>query len=701
MIKTVISIVFFVLCFKALCDAQVKPPAPFGPLPNENQLRWQEMEYYAFIHFSTNTFTDQEWGYGSPEDAALFNPTDLDCDQWARVCKQAGMKGVIITAKHHSGFCLWPTETTEYSVKNSPWKNGKGDIVGDLAKACKKYRLKLGIYISPWDRNNASYGLLDADGSAPYVKNIFRKQIEECLTKYGDIFEIWFDGANGGDGYYGGAKTTRRIDRRTYYDWLNTYSMIRKLQPKIVIWNDNGDRADLRWVGTEAGFVGETNWSLLNAKGDVPENMLRYGVENGDSWVPGEVNTSIRPGWFYHEYEDSRVKTLPQLMHTFYSSIGRNGTFLLNFPIDKRGRIHETDEKASLALAKAVKEAFAVNLALQKKAAATNVRGNDNRFAAAKTLDNNKETYWTTDDDVLSASLTIDLGRPTTFNNFLVQEYIRLGQRVKSFSIEALINGEWKQLDKQTTIGYKRILRFPTVTATQLRLNILDAKASPLIAAIGIYNAPQILTAPSVIRNKAGEVIVVPGDMESVIYYTLDGSTPSLSSMKYTGHFATNGRLNVKAIAYDAATKKFSPVTQENFDIPKASWEILGIADSTVNRILDGDPSTSWNQPRNVKLPADLVIDLGKTETLTGFRYLPNQSPWSPPIITHYQFYISQDNQQWQLVSEGEFSNIKNNPVWQTKTFQSAKARYIKFSALKNTQNNDGAGYAELDVITD
>lgn len=683
----------------AKCYGQATIPAPVYPIPNENQMRWQEMEYYAFIHFSTNTFTDQEWGYGAPEDAALFNPSDLDCDQWARVCKQAGMKGIIVTAKHHSGFCLWPTETTDYSIKNSPWKNGKGDIIGDLSKACKKYGLKLGIYISPWDRNNPSYGLLDADGSAPYVKNIFRKQIEECLTKYGDIFEIWFDGANGGDGYYGGAKTSRRIDRKTYYDWQNTYSMIRKLQPNIVIWNDNGDRADLRWVGTEAGYVGETNWSLLNAKGDVPENMLRYGVENGDSWVPGEVNTSIRPGWFYHAYEDSRVKTLPQLMNTFYNSIGRNGTFLLNFPIDKRGRIHEKDEKASLALATAVKEAFAVNIAFQKKIIASNVRGNDTRFAADKVINNNKETYWSTDDGITTASLTVDLGKPTTFNNFLIQEYIRLGQRVKAFSIDALINGEWKQLDKQTTIGYKRILRFATVTATQLRINILDAKASPLITAIGIYNAPQILIAPEIMRNQQGDIVITASDKESAIYYSLDGSKPSIRSARYTGAIPSMGKVQVRAVAYDVNTKKASPVADEKFDIPHKNWKVLIPIDEKTVQIIDGDTKTAWYSGREVKLPADIVIDLGAEQVVTGFSYLPGQNRTSG-IITSFQFYVSKDNIEWQLQSEGEFSNIKNNPLLQVKKFNEVKARYIRLRALKNAQNNDTVGCAEIDIIT-
>lgn len=695
--------IFFAIlcCFIAIqcCNGQTKAPAPVGPVPNANQLRWQQMEYYAFIHFSTNTFTDQEWGYGAPGDINLFNPTDLDCNQWARVCKQAGMKGIIITAKHHSGFCLWPTATTEYSIKNCPWKNGKGDIIGDLAKACKKFGLKLGIYISPWDRNNPNYGMLDADGSAPYVKNILRKQVEECLTKYGDIFEIWFDGANGGDGYYGGANTTRKIDRRTYYDWQNTYKLIRKLQPNIVIWNDNGDRADLRWVGTEAGYVGETNWSLLNSTGDVPEDMLRHGVENGDAWVPGEVNTSIRPGWFYHAYEDSRVKSLPKLMDTWYNAVGRNGTFLLNFPIDKRGRIHEIDEKNSASLANAVKEAFATNLALGKKATASNIRDGASQFAADKAVDGNTATYWATDDGIATASLTINLGKPTAFNNFMVQEYIGLGQRIKAFTVEAWVDGGWKEIIKQTTIGYKRILRFPTVTATQLRLSITDAKASPLISNIGIYNAPQILVAPDIMRNREGVVTITAADKESELYYTIDGTNPTNTSKKYTGPFSTDGKLEVKAVAYAANSGKTSAISQERFDISRKNWKILGIDNEKVNDVVDGNPATSWYHPQSNKMPVDLVIDLGKQENLAGFKYLPGQSR-TAGIITNYQFYVSQDNETWQLVNEGEFANIRNNPLWQLKTFNEVKARYIKLRALKNTQNNDVVGYAEVDVIT-
>ena len=652
------GIIFFSLLIRT-SYAQINPPKPFGPVPTENQMRWQEMEYYAFVHFSVNTYTDMSWGNGD-EDPKIFNPTNLDCRQWARICKEAGMKGIIMTAKHHSGFCLWPSKYTEYSVKNCLWKNGKGDIVREMADACKEYGLKLGIYLSPWDRNSADYG-------KPEYITYFRNQLTELLTNYGDIFEVWFDGANGGTGYYGGARENRKIDRTTYYDWKNTYKLIRELQPKIVIWNDGGDRADLRWVGTESGYVGETNWSLLNATSDVPENMLRYGVENGDSWVPGEVNTSIRPEWFYHPSEDTKVKTLPQLMDTYYNSIGRNGTLLLNFPIMPNGLIHPNDEKAALEFGKAVKEAFAVNLVEKKKATASNVRDNSKEFCADNAIDNDKNTYWATDENVKTASMTIDLGKPTTFNRFLVQEYIRLGQRVKSFTIEALVDGNWKELVKETTIGYKRILRFPTVKATQVRFTITDSKSCPVISSIGIYNAAQLLTSPSVMRNKAGEIMITPADQESEVYYTLDGSTPTAKSTKYKAPVSIDGKVDVQALSYDPATRKSSPVNREKFDIPRKDWKVVGIEDQRVNTLLDGNPKTAWHQPRSVKLPADLVIDLGSVLNLSGFRYLPDQGLWNPGIITTYQFFVSQDNNDWKMVNEGEFANIKNNPLWQTK----------------------------------
>ncbi|GAA3781795.1 alpha-L-fucosidase [Flavobacterium ginsengiterrae] len=682
-------ILFSILLF--ICN-NTNAQSPLGPIPSENQMRWQEMEYYAFVHLSVNTYTDMSWGKGD-EDPKIFNPVDLDCRQWARIAKEAGMKGIIITAKHHSGFCLWPSKYTEYSVKNSPWKNGKGDIMREMSDACKEYGLKLGVYLSPWDRNHADYG-------KPEYITYFRNQLTELLTNYGEVFEVWFDGANGGDGYYGGANEIRKIDRKTYYDWENTYALVRKLQPKIVIWNDNGDRADLRWVGTEAGYVGETNWSLLNAKGAVTEDMLRHGLENGDAWVPGEVNTSIRPEWFYHLREDSKVKTVNELMETYYNSIGRNGTLLLNFPIMPNGLIHKYDEKAVLDFAQAQKEAFAKNLAKNVKVEVSSFKG---KFDGKNIVDADKETFWTTEDNVKQGSITLHFNEPVSFNRFLVQEYIKLGQRVKSFTVEAFVNGEWKQLANQTTIGYKRILCFPTVKSDKIRFSVTDAKGSPVISNIEVYNAPQILTAPKIIREKSGDIAIIPADAESEIFYTIDGKTPTSKSIQYKTKISTNNKkVTVKAIAYSNATGKSSPVIEEIFDIGRQKWTILNTNDKDAAKVLDGNPETVWhqNKDQSQKLPIDLIIDLGQVENLTGFRYLPDQDLRSHGIITNYKFYTSTDNKNWKLVSEGEFSNINNNPLWQSKTFKLEKARYIKLQALKNTKEDNIAGYAEIDVIT-
>lgn len=684
-----------ILCLLSIgvCGAQFKAPAPLGPVPSENQMRWHEMEYYAFIHFSLNTYTDQSWGFGN-EDIKLFNPTKLDSREWVRVCKESGMTGVIITAKHHSGFCLWPSKYTDYSVKNAPWKNGQGDVVRDVAQACKEFGLKFGVYLSPWDRNRADYG-------NPEYITYFRNQLTELLTQYGPVFEVWFDGANGGTGYYGGANENRRIDSKTYYDWPNTYALVRKLQPNILIWNDGGDRGDLRWVGTESGFVGETNWSQLNAKGEVIWSMLHFGLEGGDSWVPAEVNTSIRPEWFYHPIEDDKVKTVPQLLDAYYNSIGRNATFLLNFPIMPDGTIHPTDVKHAVEMGKVVKETFAVNLANKARAEASNTRGSSKNFDPQHAIDEKKDTYWATDDNVNHASLAIAFDKPTLFNRFMAQEYIRLGQRVKGFTVEALVDGNWKEMARGTTIGYKRILRFPAVTATKVRFSITDARAAPVISAVGLYNAPLILDAPLITRNQQGEISIASSDVGPQFYFTLDGSTPTTKSARFIGLVPTgDGKVEVKAIAFDPATGKSGPVAQENFDICRRDWKIVGATGNEPYALLDGNPATSWKQPASKTLPIDLVIDLGSEKTLAGFKYFPDQGMWGHGAIADYEFYISTDNTEWKLVDKGEFSNIKNNRVWQIKNFAPTKGRYIKLRALRNTEGNNEVGYAELDVIT-
>jgi alpha-L-fucosidase len=471
--------------FSVSC-ARISPPEPLGPLPDANQLRWHDLEFYAFVHFNMNTFTNYEWGTGA-ESPELFNPTGLDCRQWARVCRDAGMKGIILTAKHHDGFCLWPSAYTEHSVKNSPWKDGKGDVVRELADACKEYGLKMGIYLSPWDRNHAEYG---TDAYITY----FRNQLTELLSNYGEIFEVWFDGANGGTGYYGGANEERLVDRRTYYDWPETRKIVRDLQPGAVIFSDGGP--GVRWVGNESGWAGETNWCMLRRDefypGSPNHRELTSGHEDGTHWVPAEVDVSIRPGWFYHASEDQRVKTVEELVDIYYQSVGRNASLLLNLPVDRRGLVHENDAEHLKKMAEVIRGDLGKDLAGNAKVEADRVRGKSRKYTGRKAVDGDPETYWTTDDGVVSASLTMDFGRETTFNRFLVREYIPLGQRVKKFSIEAMVDGEWKLLDSQTTIGNKRILRFGDVTSQILRFNILDARGCPVISTVEVYHAPEL-----------------------------------------------------------------------------------------------------------------------------------------------------------------------------------------------------------------
>jgi alpha-L-fucosidase len=451
-------------------------------VPSERQLAWNEMEYYMFVHFTVNTFTDKEWGYGD-EKESVFKPSALDCRQWAKVARDAGMKGIIITAKHHDGFCLWPSEFTEHSVKNSSWKNGKGDILMELKQACDEYGLKMGVYLSPWDRNSAIYG-------TPEYLTYYRSQLRELLTNYGPIFEVWFDGANGGDGYYGGARTIRKIDNKTYYDWPNTHQIVRDLQPGTVMFSDAGP--DIRWVGNESGRGSLTNWCLLDRDSMYPggdfAKILGAGHENGKYWVPAEVDVSIRPGWFYHRNQDSLVRSPENLLELYYSSVGRNSNLLLNVPPDRCGLLNEADVKSLMAFRELRESEFKNDLAKGKEVKATSTRGIG--FRASNINDGNSETYWATNDNQTAGDLIIDLRQETEVNRIVMQEYIRLGQRVMEFKIAGFENGKWEPITDGTTIGYKIIRKFPVVKVSKVKVTISKSKACPLISNIELYRAP-------------------------------------------------------------------------------------------------------------------------------------------------------------------------------------------------------------------
>lgn len=496
-----------VACCLSCTSGKVLPPEPILPVPEPKQVEWQQMETYAFIHFGLNTFNDREWGYGDT-DPKTFNPTSLDCEQWAQTLVKAGMKGVILTAKHHDGFCLWPFEGTDYSVKNSPWKNGQGNVVKELSEACKKYGLKFAVYLSPWDRHQANYG-------TPEYLPYFYAQLHDLLTNYGPVFEVWFDGANGGDGWYGGAKDIRTIDRKNYYNYPRIYEMLDSIQPQAIIFSDGGPGC--RWVGNEKGFAGATNWSFLR-KGEVHPGYdksyeLQYGHPDGNQWVPAECDVSIRPGWFYHPEEDDRVKSPDQLVDLYYRSVGHNATLLLNFPVDRRGLIHPVDSANAVRFHEMIQQQLKTNLVAGMTPKVSNERGGD--FVASALTDDNFDTYWATEDGVTTADIEFSFDMPTRMNRMMLQEYIPLGQRVKAFVVEYLDKDTWlpvKLNEETTTIGYKRLLRFETVETKGIRIRITDARGPLCLSNVGVYDA----------GNVSDSFVEKVEDIESVPYLLPD-----------------------------------------------------------------------------------------------------------------------------------------------------------------------------------
>lgn len=461
----------------------VMAPAPVGALPSASQLAWHDMEFYGFIHFTTNTFTDKEWGYGD-ESPTIFAPTALDTRQWARVARDAGMNGLILTAKHHDGFCLWPSAFTEHSVKASPYKDGKGDVVGEFAAACRAEGLKVGLYLSPWDRNHAEY-------ARPAYVEYYRNQWRELISNYGPLFELWQDGANGGDGFYGGKRESRQIDRTKYYDWPSTNKSLMEQSPGVIIFSDAGPGC--RWVGNESGFSDEESWQTINAGGMYPgvsHDHLARGDKGGSHWIGVEVDVSIRPGWFYHASEDTRVKTPAQLVDIWYASVGRGANLLLNLPPDRRGLINEKDVESLRGMRAILDATFSKNLAADCAARASEIRNGNDRFAAVNVLDHDPGTAWSTGDGVTSGSIEVSLAKEETFNVVRVSEAIALGQRVESFEIEAWVDGAWRSVFKGTTIGPRRIVRFPAVTSDRVRLSIRAALGPPVINELGVFFGP-------------------------------------------------------------------------------------------------------------------------------------------------------------------------------------------------------------------
>lgn len=611
----------------AFAKDEVKAPAPLLPLPEQKQVDWQRMETYAFIHFGLNSFCDREWGYGDT-DPKMFNPKRLDCEQWVKTLMAAGMKGVILTAKHHDGFCLWPFEGNDYNVSKSPWRNGKGNVVKELSEACKKHGLKFAVYLSPWDRSRADYG-------SPSYVDYFHSQLRDLLTNYGPVFEVWFDGANGGDGYYGGARDKRTIDRKNYYNYPRIYQILDSLQPQAVVFSDGGPGC--RWVGNEKGFAGETNWAFIPKNTIYPGYPnypeLQFGYPDGDQWTAAECDVSIRPGWFYHPEEDDKVKSPEQLADLYYRSVGHNATLLLNFPVDRNGLINPVDSANAVNFHKLIQRELGNNLVAGMKPKVSNERGG--QFAAQALTDGSWDTYWATGDGVTSADITFTFKKAQKMNRIMLQEYIPLGQRVKKFAVEWLDkNSTWKaveQGEETTTIGYKRLLRFLTVETKGLRVRILDSRGPICMNNIGVY---------------------------------------------YGG---------------EDAQLTWSPASVAMKSVP---FSLKGFDEAQLTKVVDRNPTTVLFADKN-----ELLIDLGRDTKVSTLMYLPDQSENRHGLIHSYTLAACKaDGTDEHVLSSGEFSNIQNNPVLQTITFEPTTTRYLKLKADRMVNDGEQIGVAELGV---
>lgn len=590
--------------------AAVKAPAPYGAVPSARQWKWHQREQYAFVHFAMNTFTDKEWGYGD-EDPKTFNPTDFDADQIVGAAKLGGLRGIILTAKHHDGFCLWPSPLTEHCIRNSPYKNGKGDIVREFADACARADMPFAIYLSPWDRNHADYG-------RPAYIDYYRAQLTDLCTNYGRLFEVWFDGANGGDGYYGGARETRSIDAPAYYNWPSIVALVHKLQPDACTFDPLG--SDIRWVGNEDGVAGDPCWPTMPNHPYV-QSEGNSGVRGGALWWPAETNTSIRPGWFYHADEDSRVKSPERLIQFYDESVARGTNMNLNIPPDRRGRIPDQDVKILKSFGDAIRATFARDWAQGAIAHASATRGPG--FAADRVLDGNRETYWSTPDGVTTPTLTLDLTPGTRFDVIRLREYLPLGVRVTRFAVDAEIDGVWKTLGEHQCISAQRILRLPaSIAPRRVRLRILEAPVAPAISEFALFQSVAPVPVPAIVSTD-----------------------PSVLD-----------------------------VTQ---------WKVVKASAPGAEKLLDNDAGTIWILPSPTPgAPAQVTLDLGVDTPLAGFSLTPSRQVMTnaaPP--RGYVAETSVDGTNWEPAAKGEFSNIAYALSTQRIAFESARrTRYLRIT---------------------
>ncbi|MDC1105380.1 alpha-L-fucosidase [Prolixibacteraceae bacterium] len=696
--------------------------ASVNVLPSQRQYDWQRLEFIAFVHFGINTFTGREWGSGkeTPKD---FTPSALDADQWVQTIKSAGMKMVMLTAKHHDGFCLWPTATTPHSVKHSPWKDGHGDVLKEVADACHRHGLKLGIYVSPADlseieREGGTYGngsaarkeTIPAFGAPIHNETTFTydgvtdydavllTQLYEVCSNYGEVSEIWFDGANPKPG------TSQTYNYDAWYD------LIRKLQPKAVIAIKG---PDVRWCGNEAGRTRDSEFSVVptNEKQSVASPTVNdLGSRNKLKgakylhWYPAETNTSIRHGWFYRD-DNQYVKSPLELLDVWYRSVGGNSVFLLNVTPNREGLIPAKDSTYLAKLGSYIHDAFANNVLDANDE--IKVNGAMKGYEAKHLMDGDTHTAWQSEGSQGSIEMMFD--QPKRFNRLVLQEDIyNLGQRVERFSVSYDDHGSWKTLYEGTTVGYKRICVFKTIATRKLRIDIPSSRVTTTLSEVAAYLAPEILDAPKISRDKDGMVKIDVRGEDTKVYYTVDGSEPTVRSKVYRGAFPLCKGGEVKAIATINSDQQKSEVVSQRYDLCASGWKVVASDKAQPNyeasKAIDGSVRTMWHTPWGEKVkghPHFMTVDMGQVHSLVGLTYIPRQDGSKSGICSQYQFEVSMDGDHWTVVKKDRFDNIENNPVKQRIMFNRTKARYFRFTSLAAIDNISWISASEIGVVVE
>lgn len=690
-------------------------------IPKNIQMDALKNEFIAFIHFGPNTFTRREWGTGK-EDPKIFRLKTLDTDQWCEAMKAAGIKMVLLTAKHHDGFVLWQSRYTKHGIMSSDFQNGKGDIMRDLSESCRKYGIKLGIYLSPADLYQIEspeglYGNLskytmrtiprDVPGRPFKNKTKFKfkvddyneyflNQLFELLTEYGPIYEVWFDGAHpkrkGGQTY-------------NYHAWRK---LIRTLAPKAVIFG----REDVRWCGNEAGRTRDTEWNVIPFQANpdtmtVFKDMARQDLGSREELYKGkylhyeqaETNTSIREGWFYRDDTTQKVRSADDVFDIYERAVGGNSTFLLNIPPNREGRFSDTDVNVLKETGKRIKDTYGVNL----------LKGAN---GSKEILDENGDTYIN-----VTSPVIITLPKPITFNRLVLQEAVAVrGERIESHAVDAWINNEWKEIAQATNVGYKRILRFPDVTTQKIRIRITGERMTPTLCSISAHyyqSRPPQLTYK---RSKDGMITIEPLKQEFnwnaygensaknlnagfKIYYTTDGTTPDEKTAQlYTQPFKMSSGV-LKAIA--VLNNQTGALLNEQVGLTKQDWKLIGTSGEENNHkavnAFDDDPATYWLSPKEAQRFID--IDLGKAETLKGFAYTP-QKQRSESMMQQGTIYTSPDGKNWKEVETFEFGNLINDPTKRFHYFKNAlTTRYVRIQATEIAAGGNSAAISEMDFF--